>query len=547
MFKPSSFQEAIFKFIESGIGHGVVKAVPGSGKTTTLVEGARRVREESLFMAFNKKIAEALAGKLKIVAPQMLATTIHSTGRATLAAALGRSRKIQLDEYKYKTLWEREIVARGWKKGEWLSDALELTRYACLTLTDASDREALTLMCKHFGLWDVLDRDTELFGMLPGILKEGIRQFQNAGIISFDDMVWLPVVLNLPAKQYGWVFIDEAQDLNAAQLALVLKCVKPGVGRMLFVGDPNQSIYGFSGADSESMDKIIAATRATILPLSICYRCPTQAVGMAGRLYPGIEAAPTASAGNIEYVKNAGELATRIKPGDMVLCRTTAPLVKNCLELIRHGINARVEGRNIGAGLAAVVKKVEKLSPDFEKFALALSGYKMQQVGKLSARPDNDAAIEALMDKCAAIESIFESAQPTPRSYDGLLRAIDNIFDNGTAAVRLSTVHRAKGLEADNVYILRADLMPHPMAKQGWEIVQENNCQYVALTRTLKNLYFVEDMLADYGLAADGKSVVLGGTPVSPPAPAANAQEDDEGGDAPRQQSFFKEIPMLVA
>lgn len=55
----------------------------------------------------------------------------------------------------------------------------------------------------------------------------------------------------------------------------------------------------------------------------------------------------------------------------------------------------------------------------------------------------------------------------------------------------LSTIHKAKGLEAERVFILKPDLMPHPKAKRGWEIDQENNLRYVAITRSKRELYLV--------------------------------------------------------
>ena len=51
----------------------------------------------------------------------------------------------------------------------------------------------------------------------------------------------------------------------------------------------------------------------------------------------------------------------------------------------------------------------------------------------------------------------------------------------------LSTVHKAKGLEADNVYILTPERMPHPKATNPQE---ERNICYVAITRAKKNLYY---------------------------------------------------------
>jgi superfamily I DNA/RNA helicase len=56
----------------------------------------------------------------------------------------------------------------------------------------------------------------------------------------------------------------------------------------------------------------------------------------------------------------------------------------------------------------------------------------------------------------------------------------------------LSSVHRAKGLEAKRVFILRPDLMPHPKAKSAWEKGQEANLEYVAITRAIEELVYVD-------------------------------------------------------
>jgi len=71
--------------------------------------------------------------------------------------------------------------------------------------------------------------------------------------IDFTDMVYWAVKWNLPVDQYQYVFTDEAQDLSPMQRRLVEKCLAPN-GRIFVVGDKNQAIYSFAGADSDSFD-----------------------------------------------------------------------------------------------------------------------------------------------------------------------------------------------------------------------------------------------------------------------------------------------------
>jgi DNA helicase-2/ATP-dependent DNA helicase PcrA len=65
------------------------------------------------------------------------------------------------------------------------------------------------------------------------------------------------------------------------------------------------------------------------------------------------------------------------------------------------------------------------------------------------------------------------------------------IFSDDQVGVVFSSVHRAKGLEAKRVYILSPELMPHKMATKPWELEQERNIEYVAITRTLSELVYV--------------------------------------------------------
>ena len=64
---------------------------------------------------------------------------------------------------------------------------------------------------------------------------------------------------------------------------------------------------------------------------------------------------------------------------------------------------------------------------------------------------------------------------------------IDKIFSlngkDGDATVTLMTIHQSKGLEAYEVFLYAAELLPHPFAKSEWELEQEENLKYIAITR----------------------------------------------------------------
>jgi superfamily I DNA/RNA helicase len=87
-------------------------------------------------------------------------------------------------------------------------------------------------------------------------------------------------------------------------------------------------------------------------------------------------------------------------------------------------------------------------------------------------------------------DTIFAIAKEV-HSLEDLKQKIASIFADTIPDITFSSVHKAKGLEADNVFIINRELMPHPKAKLDWEKIQEQNIMYVAFTRAKNSLTFV--------------------------------------------------------
>ena len=172
----------------------------------------------------------------------------------------------------------------------------------------------------------------------------------------------------------------------------------------------------------------------------------------------------------------------------MSLCRVNAPLVPIAFQLIRQGVKATVRGRDIGSNLASLARKLAKDTTLMSQFYSNLSDYESRELGRLQGRKVSEMQVQAVLDKCETL-SYVASECTLP---DEIARRVESIFSDDVAGVVLSSVHRAKGLESDRVYILRPELMPHPLAKSAWEREQELNCQYVSWTRSRRELYFVE-------------------------------------------------------
>jgi len=480
----------------------VVNAVAGSGKTTTLVHAIEAIQSDSiLLVAFNKHSAEELERR---VGGRARARTAHSIGYGALIAHLGNA---TLNENKYHAL-ARNMIDGMYPNAKYqarmgYTRAFEgLARFARLTCIDPRDQFAIEQMADRYNIEDANDR---LIGSLYRLLSNGEQIASDQHAIDYTDMLYLPVHWQARTPKYDWVLVDECQDLSAVQRALVLDLRAAG-GRMIFVGDPHQSIYGFAGADTASFDEIVKETSATCLPLSVCYRCPTSHVRLAAQLVPHIEARSDAPTGTVLDIEES-DFEKNVQEGDLILCRKSAPLVKWCIRLIAHKMPARMRGRDFGKELGNLALKIDELHPyPYSEFGNAISDYAETQSVKLSQKEGNVKRIETLHDKCEAVRACWEGFKATTVGI--MVKQIESIFNDAKTSITLSTVHGAKGLEANRVLILEPGSLPLVWKKQSDEqFQQEQNVKYVALTRAKQTLVFVHPPQNDKPVTLHQKEV----------------------------------------
>ena len=512
----STYQLAIFANIASGEGHTVVNAVAGSGKTTTGIAGLSHIPSSlsAIFVAFNKDIAETLKAKWgKIVStlespPSVEISTLHSYGLHCVKAGLGYLRldAQRVDKIAYAMYPDppKSANAPALEREEIFNMRRDLVKTVSLAKGAlASTTEQIDAIIDSFEIQSAVNgkRDRFISDVLailekcketatqlleikaarkePGADLSGLKALEKdvlaGGTIDFDDMIWLPVVLNLAQRQYDRVLGDEVQDFNKCQLELMIRALKPS-GRFLGFGDPRQAIYRFRGADENAFNNIKERLGATELPLSVCYRCSKSVVREAQKLVPNIEAAPNAIDGDVfsvSYVTMQHEAA----PGDFILSRTNAPLVELCMGFIAEGRRALIQGRDIGASLAVFVRKSKM------KDVHALRDYTQawcnKECDRLAAKGRDTQSVE---DKAACILALSEGAA----SVEDVISEIEMLFADRDAmnCIVLSTTHKAKGLERDRVWVLKGTYMRRPDA-------EEKNLFYVAQTRAKKELYLV--------------------------------------------------------
>ncbi len=516
-YAPSAYQVAIWQWVETGRGSMVVEAVAGSGKSSTIKHAARLLAAGGLFLAFNKSIATELGRELPA---GMVASTIHSHGYGAVLRGL-KIRNRQPDGSKYRKMVRsvQDDARRGRLFGATLPQAAaqmmdqrpkawpgdEIFSLINLARLDLLDPELpvgdfateIDLLAQRHGI----DWPGAFDGVVPLVVQRLMRQGRDSrDSVDFTDMIWLPVVLGLEPRRYPWIFVDECQDLSRCALALITASCKRG-GRILFVGDRRQAIYAFAGADAESFARTLDHCKGQAMPLSVCYRCPTAALDLAREHCPQIEARPNAPQGVVRDLK-AEDLPRDVHEGDMVLCRINAPLVSMCFRLIGEGVAAQVRGRSIGDGLIKAAREAEALAGTWDQFGRGIDDWATRQGEALERKiSDEDRladALDQLGDKIQCLRVVW--ARSAAKSLGELEAAIGDIFSDDRASVQLSSVHKAKGLEAQRVYILHPELLPSPRARTPEQMAQERNLLYVALTRCEQELIWVQ--AAQHDLAA---------------------------------------------
>jgi hypothetical protein len=256
-------------------------------------------------------------------------------------------------------------------------------------------------------------------------------------------------------------------------------------GHRLYVADQilvHNSIYGFRGADSESLDAIAREFKATSFPLSVTYRCPTSVVELARTYVPHLTPRDGAPTGEIKANVKIDTIDWR--PSDLVVCRNNAPLITLAYQLLREKVACKVLGRDIGTGVKALVRKLR--ARDLKDLLARADKHFAEQSAKLRAGGKED-QVEALEDRVETLKAFALEAH----TLADVERAIDDLFaDDKASMVTLSTIHKAKGAEAPRVVILDPRRMPSKAARVAWEIQQERNLVYVAYTRAREELLF---------------------------------------------------------
>jgi DNA helicase-2/ATP-dependent DNA helicase PcrA len=473
----SAHQNRIFDFVENDLGNAIVKAVAGSGKTTTIVEALKRVRGSSIFLAFNKSIAEELKAR------GVNARTFHSLTYSPVT----KFKKVNtVDANKIRKICDAQLSGNDCTLyGSFVNRLVGLARQVGMGCLIPDTEQAWMDIVIHHDL----EPESEFADLGRGISLAQLVLIESnkAPAVDFDDLLYLAVKEGISLPKFDFVFVDEAQDTNAIQRAILRKIMHAGT-RIIAVGDPAQAIYGFRGSDSDSLDLIRTEFNCIELPLTISYRCPQAVVNFAHQWVTHIEAAPSAPEG--EVIDMGFDWKTDVfQANDLVVCRTTKPIIQLAYKMLRARVPVRIMGKEIGQGLKNLINKMRAHTlPQLES---KLVDWCTREVEKATAKME-DSKAAATQDKVDAILCLMQDLHEGAGIYD-LMNTIDSLFAEGVNQTVLSTIHKAKGLEANRVFWLNSSQCPAQWARGEWQQQQELNLCYVAVTRAKQTLILIEE------------------------------------------------------
>jgi len=478
----SAYQNKIFAFLAETIRNLVVRAGAGSGKSTTLIEIVKRLVGNTIFLAFGKDIAESLKSR------GVNARTFHSLTYMPVTRFYSTMVRATVDGKKIRNMI-RERYSHDDQRtyGNFVEKLVGLAKNSGMGfLIDDTEQNWDDLAAKHdLEIEDGKGDHRTALEMARAMLISSNNAASQQGLLDFDDLLFLAVKEGITLPTFDNVLVDEAQDTNAIQRAILRKIMHP-TSRLVAVGDPSQAIYGFRGADSDAMDLIKSEFDADELPLTVSYRCAKSIVEYASQ-FGVIEAAPGAIDGEVKSLKRTDKYVDLMGAADLVVCSLTKPLIELAYDLMMARKPAYMMGREIGEGLVNLIKKQK--AKGIEQLIIKLDESTAREVERAKAKND-DSKAERAEDRRDCILFLVNTLDENDRTIPELIRVIENLFRNKADAVVLATVHKAKGLEAARVFWLNHDYVSK-WARQPWQKQQEVNLRYVAATRAKSELVLI--------------------------------------------------------
>ena len=471
-------QEAIIDFaLGNPRKNLIIDALAGAAKTSTLRFLSKYLDiQPTLSVAFNKRIADEMS---KVLPGHVRCATMNSVGHRTWTSAIGK--RLTLDTRKNYDLIKGIIEALPRRERDAAYDQMgdlikTLSRAKLQGYIPPGLQMGRSLLSSEDFFASLEEEPDDWFcSIVNDALARGIKQAY-AGLIDFDDQIYMPTLFGGSFPQHARVLGDEAQDFSPLNQAMIEKLVGPSTW-FCAVGDPWQSIYAFRGADTQSMNWLSQRFDMHRMTLSVSFRCPIAVVQNAHWRVPHMKWPSWAVQGEVKTLPEWD--AKCIPDNSAIICRNNAPLMACALALLRAGRGVHLVGTDLGPQLIKALKKLGDEQMPQEKVYEAIDLWEQEKLRK--ARNAGTIA-----DKAECLR-VFAGFGPTLRAA---IAYCEHLFA-AKGTIQLLSGHKSKGLEWDTCYHLDAHRIPSPWSKDGEALEQEYNVRYVIETRAKQNLYYV--------------------------------------------------------
>jgi len=553
------------KAVEHFEGPALIIAGPGTGKTRVLtVRIAHLIQERGvhpkniLAVTFTNKAAQEMKERLK----QLLSTDTPSKPTVSTFHALGYA---ILKAHSHKTGRDAPflIIDRKDKEG-------------ILTRELGCDQKHLRRMCDAITeiKQNVSYKDENIDEVTADTFSRYEQVLRDQNLVDLDDLIYHPVrifneytdVLSKYRAQYPWILIDEYQDINLAQYRMIRLLMPDQCANLCAIGDPNQAIYGFRGADVRYIRQFQDDyPNAAVYRLTTSFRCTDSILKASQNIIlepPSVPVGkPHSTHEPSESFLRGLQQGVKINISHQRSDRSEAEFVARTIERMVGGLRFFSIDSDITPGeempeisslsdfavLYRIHHQIKPLQKAFTDHSIPYQTIgdtpffqqhpidQVIDVLKLAIRPETDFLKTRLIGAGRIhppdMETLFSFTQnPVPvkdivsqivdrhfsedaskdatlfrklmtmtEDYGSDIEAFLNVADLGTGAdtyasnteeVTLMTLHAAKGLEFECVFIVGCEdgLLPYSLYDRTSDVEEERRLLYVGMTRAKKFL-----------------------------------------------------------
>jgi hypothetical protein len=345
-------------------------------------------------------------------------------------------------------------------------------------------------------------RDAIIRKLAPEILQAVDANRKEGGYLSFEEQVVVPIRAKWFNHQYDIVLVDEGQDLSPAQQIIVERVAK----YKFVVGDMNQAIMAFGGADRAAWNRMSFILDATVLTMPISQRCPVKVIEYLQAVFKEVTPREKAPQGDVQILEDDETFVKYAdKPGTGVICRTHADVAEAYVSLMHADVKTPIVV--LGSDVYGMVKQTIQgmgrirsipqpfTNETFQEYLNMWLSAELDKARQQRMQAQRDIKISEAKQAARTVSLLFNFFQPdTPQQLTELVglrfgTSPDDIFHKQKlfkTSLVVGTCHMWKGLEIPHAIVYNT----FNYGQERGAASQENEVLFVAMSRAQQTLAF---------------------------------------------------------